>query len=135
MRNSFPPLLICATLRNLRTIHEVSEMKGERSAPVTKGEWTGLAVLLSVILVALKISWLKWSDPVIDFRREVYLPWRISEGAVLYRDTDAAYGPLSQWFNALVFRITGPGLMHLVAVNLAIHAVQRGVIILERKSR
>ena len=50
------------------------------------------------------------------------MPWRLAQGAVLYRDVDDYYGPLSQYLNALVFRCAGPGLMHLVAVNLAVFA-------------
>ena len=96
-------------------------MAERKPAGLSKWEWAGIAALLLAVLAALKISWLKWSDPLIDFGRELYLPWRIGEGAVLYRDMDANYGPLSHYFNALIFRIAGPGLMHLVAVNLAIY--------------
>ena len=46
------------------------------------------------------MSWRKWPDPLIDFGRELYLPWRLANGAVLYRDVDDFYGPLSQYLNA-----------------------------------
>ena len=32
------------------------------------------------------ISWGKWPDPLIDFGRELYLPWRTTQGAVLFKD-------------------------------------------------
>ena len=41
---------------------------------------------------------------------------------MLYRDADDFYGPLSQYLNAGVFRLFGPGLMTLAAANLVILA-------------
>jgi hypothetical protein len=42
----------------------------------------------------------------------------VPTGAVLYRDVDDFYGPLSQYFNAGLFALFGPGLMVLVALSL-----------------
>lgn len=81
------------------------------------------ASLAGLAATLLMQSWRKWPDPVIDFGREVYLPWRISLGAVFGRDVDSLYGPLSAHVNAAVFAIAGPGIMHLVVFNLAIYAV------------
>jgi hypothetical protein len=50
----------------------------------------------------------------------LYLPWRLAHGALLYRDADDFYGPLSQYLNAGLFRIFGPGMMVLVAANLVV---------------
>jgi 4-amino-4-deoxy-L-arabinose transferase-like glycosyltransferase len=80
----------------------------------------GLLALLTVFF--LHLSWRKWPDPMIDFGREVYLPWRISQGAVLYRDLQHMYGPFSPYFNSLVFRIGGVSLGSLIAANLVIYA-------------
>ena len=90
-------------------------------------EVIGCAVLLLLLLFFLTISWRKWPDPLVDFGRELYLPWRISQGAVLYRDLEGHYGPLSQYFNGLIFATFGPGLMILVTVNLL---VLLGILIL-----
>jgi hypothetical protein len=70
----------------------------------------------------LALSWRKWPDPLVDFGRELYVPWRISEGAVWGRDVESIYGPLSAHVNALVFAVAGPGIMKLVAFNLAVYA-------------
>jgi hypothetical protein len=70
----------------------------------------------------IAMSWRKWPDPLIDFGRELYIPWRLAHGAVLYRDMDDFYGPLSQYLNAGLFAIFGPGMMVLVAANLVIFA-------------
>jgi hypothetical protein len=70
----------------------------------------------------LAVSWRRWPDPLIDFGRELYLAWRISQGAVLYRDVDNLFGPLSQYINATIFVLFGPGIMHLVWANLLVFA-------------
>src|SRR5205814_1676063 len=44
------------------------------------------------------------------------------------RDVDTLYGPLSQYFNALIFRIFGPGIMVLVTANLVVYAAIVGVL-------
>jgi len=69
------------------------------------------------------VSWRKWPDVLIDFGLQLYLPWRISQGAVLYRDLHyLAGGPLSQYFNALLFKILGVSFRTLFCANLAITA-------------
>jgi hypothetical protein len=79
--------------------------------------WLGVLALTAYFL---KVSWLKWPDPQIDFGTQLYAPWRMAEGDVLYRDVAQNYGPLSQSFNALLFALFGPGLIVLVAANLVI---------------
>jgi hypothetical protein len=81
-----------------------------------------LAALAALAAFFLATSWRKWTEPLIDFGRELYLPWRLSNGALLYRDADDFYGPLSQYFNACLFRLLGPGLMVLAAANIIIFA-------------
>ncbi len=90
-------------------------------------ELIGWGILVLAVIAALAVSWRKWPDPIVDFGRELYLPWQITQGGVLYRDMDAVYGPLSHYFNAVVFWLFGPGFMHLVAVNLIIYA---GILVL-----
>ncbi len=85
-------------------------------------EWLGLTGLAGLAAFFLATSWRKWPDPLTDFGRELYLPWRLANGAVLYRDVDDLYGPFSQYFNAALFKCFGAGLMVLVTANLAIFA-------------
>ena len=47
--------------------------------------WEPCLLLASGILM-VNISWLKWSDLLIDYGEQAYIAWRLSEGAVLYRD-------------------------------------------------
>jgi len=85
-------------------------------------EFSGQAGLFALAVFFVSASWRKWPDPLIDFGRELYVPWRLSHGAVLFHDVSEQYGPLSQYFNAALFRFFGPGLMVLVWANLAIFA-------------
>jgi hypothetical protein len=96
-------------------------MTGGRSR-LSPWEWLGLSGLAALAAFLLATSWRRWPDPLVDFGRELYVPWRLSNGALLYRDADDIYGPLSQYLNAGLFRIAGPGLMTLVAANLAVFA-------------
>ena len=89
-------------------------------------EWLGWVALAGLTLFFLATSWRKWPDPLIDFGRELYLPWRLAHGAVLYRDVEDTYGPLSQYLNAGLFTLFGPGIMVLVAANLVVFA---GIVI------
>ena len=48
-------------------------------------------------------SWLQWPDLQVDFGRELYVPWRLTEGDRLHTDLSWFNGPLSVWWNALCF--------------------------------
>ncbi len=73
-------------------------------------------------------SWRKWSDPIIDVGRELYVPWQITHGRVLYRDIASLFGPLSPYVNALWFTLFGVSLRTLVFCNLAIFAAMTAAI-------
>jgi hypothetical protein len=82
-----------------------------------------VSALAAMAISFASISWGKWPDPLIDFGRELYLPWRISDGAVLFKDEMHLYGPLSPYLNSLFFRIGGVGLTTLVTANAVIYSV------------
>ena len=96
--------------------------EGPAPARVGRLELLGLLGLCAMSAFFLWVSWRKWPDPLVDFGRELYIPWRLANGAVLYRDADDFYGPLSQYVNAALFRLFGPGLLVLVGANLAVFA-------------
>jgi len=79
-------------------------------------------LVASGVLMA-HISWLKWPDLVIDFGEQAYIAWRLSEGAVLYKDIVYFYGPLSSTIHAFLFKLFGPQLMVLIVFNLTLVAV------------
>ena len=80
-------------------------------------------MLHAVTFVALAVwSWRKWPDPIVDFGRELYVPWQLTKGKVLYRDIASLFGPFSQYLNALWFNLFGVSLTTLIVCNLAILA-------------
>ena len=66
------------------------------------------------------MSWRKWPDPLIDFGQQLYVPWRLSRGAVLYHDVSYVYGCLSVCYHAALFKIFGASLNVLLASNFLI---------------
>jgi len=80
-----------------------------------------IGILAALVVFFLHLSWRKWPDPIIDFGRELYLPWRLTQGATLYRDMLHMYGPFSPYFNSVVFRVAGTSLVSIIAVNLLIY--------------
>jgi hypothetical protein len=74
-------------------------------------------------VIAAALSWRKWPDPLIDFGIQLYLPWKISTGSVLYHDVSyLTGGSLSQYFNGLLFKLFGVSLTTLVVSNLLLTA-------------
>lgn len=98
------------------------------------GRWGPAAIAICGAFMTA-IGWMKWGDLMIDYGAQVYLPWRIAEGQVLYRDINYLYGPLSGHVHALLFVLFGPGIRVLVFFNLLLVAALAGLIfILFRRS-
>lgn len=70
--------------------------------------------------VLAALTWRKWPDLIVDYGRELYVPWRLSEGDVLYRDIAHYYGPLGVTVNSWLFKLFGPGFDRLFLFNLAL---------------
>ena len=85
--------------------------------------WGGAFVIAVAALAMLSWTWGTWPDPLVDFGRQRYIPWRLAEGEVLYRDIAYYNGPLSQYFHALCFRLFGSSLRTLVLCNLSVLAI------------
>lgn len=84
----------------------------------------GLPLLLSVGVYLTRASWYRWADILVDFGRELYIPWRISLGDVLYRDMVVDhYGPFSPYLNAFLFKVFGVSYGTLAIFHLCIVAV------------
>ena len=89
--------------------------------PESKLELLGIVGLFLIGVILLGLSWRKWCDPQIDFGREVYIPWRMANGAKWLKDVDDLYGPLSRFIDAGLFKLFGPGIMVLAWANLVIY--------------
>src|SRR4051812_45790677 len=78
------------------------------------------ASMMIAFAIMIAWTWQRWPDPIVDFGRELYVPWQVSQGKVLYRDIAHFSGPLSVYFNALLFRVLGTSLRTLEFANIAI---------------
>jgi hypothetical protein len=87
-------------------------------------EWLSLAAIFIFMLVK---SWLRWMDPLIDFPRDLYMAWRVSEGDLLYKDVTNWYGPLPQLTEGAGFHFFGVGIDTIVWMNIVLTV---GVILL-----
>jgi hypothetical protein len=88
-----------------------------------KFAWTGPALIAATLAAMAWWTWGTWPDPLVDFGRELYFPWQITAGKVMYRDLASMFGPLSPYFNAAMFRLFGVSLLTLVLTNLALSGV------------
>lgn len=88
----------------------------------------GPAILILTGSYMLKLSWLKWPDLLVDYGRELYVAWQITQGKVLYADLNHLYGPLSSYFNAFLFQIFGTGISTLAYFNIIIVILMTSII-------
>ena len=77
-------------------------------------------LLVAVGVLMTVISWQKWEDLIVDYGQQLYVPWQLSEGQVLYRDIFYIYGPLSSYLHALLFKIFGPGILVIAGFNMGL---------------
>ena len=99
--------------------------KMEKDAAMNKGlrqiitNISSLCILLAIGLFMLFVSWRRWSLIILDFGRELYIPWKLSMGGVLYRDVYVDhYGPFSPYLNAFLFKMFGVNVMTLAFFNM-----------------
>ncbi len=85
-----------------------------------KAEPASPAILVTTFVALIAWSWRKWPDALVDFGRELYVPWQLAAGQTLYADIAYFNGPLSPWLNSLFFRSFGVSLMTLVGANLVV---------------
>jgi hypothetical protein len=90
--------------------------------------WVDGVVLGVVLLMLAAWTWRRSGDVLVDFGHELYIPWQLAEGRVLYRDIVYFMGPLSQYMNALLFRVFGVSFTTLLLANLAILAAATAAI-------
>ena len=88
----------------------------------------GPALLVATGAGMVGWTWRAWPDPLVDFGRELYVAWRLSEGDSLYADVAWYNGPLSAHWNGLLFRLFGPGLSVLAWSNALVLAAAVGLV-------
>lgn len=89
------------------------------SQPIRVAAW---AVLAAIGCLGITIGWDRGPDPLIDFGRELYVPWRLVEGDVLHRDIAWFNGPLGPWLIEGWMRVFGVSLDALQALNALVIA-------------
>jgi hypothetical protein len=82
--------------------------------------WLGPIILL--LVGAGLAAWLVpyMPDVMVDYGREVYVPWRITEGEAIYRDIEYFNGPISPYLHAMVFTIFGVSITTLKVFNVVL---------------
>ncbi len=89
----------------------------------------GAAILTVVFSMMLWKSWRRWPGLIVDYGPQLYMPWQISEGAVMYRDFHYMVGgPLSQHFHALLFKIFGASFTTVAVSNLFLIVLLTGLV-------
>jgi hypothetical protein len=78
-------------------------------------------LVLGIVLCAN--AWGRVGDVLVDFGRELYVPWQLAEGRVLYRDLAYLYGPLSPYVNAVWWMLFGGGERAVIVGNVVVTAV------------
>lgn len=69
--------------------------------------WAPPLIVAAAFVHCLEVSWLKWGGLLVDTGRELLLPQRMLAGEALYSDLRYYYGPLSPYFNMLLYRAFG----------------------------
>lgn len=72
-----------------------------------------LVFIFLVSLILFVIFYGKQNVYLVDIGRELYIPWQMLEGKVLYKDIFNVYGPLGYQINAFVFMLLGINLNSL----------------------
>lgn len=90
--------------------------------PASLTAWLCAAAVCVTALGMAWWTWGTWPDVLVDFGRELYAPWQLSQGQVLYRDLAWLNGPLSPYVNAFWFQLFGVGLRSIVIGNLLLVA-------------
>ncbi|MGB8354140.1 MAG: glycosyltransferase family 39 protein [Chthoniobacteraceae bacterium] len=85
--------------------------------------WLGFIPVVLAFVGMTVLSWRKWGDVIIDFGSNLYAPWQLVEGKVLYRDILWLFGPFSQYYHALLFKCFGVSLTTLIFSSLCLTAV------------
>lgn len=101
---------------------------------MSKKNWIRAGLyFLAALLPGLFLSFLRYDrlgDPIVDFGSELYVAWRIKEGAVLYQDLFYYFGPFGPYFNALVMSVFGESRTPIIISSLSFFVATLGLVFL-----
>jgi len=79
----------------------------ESGPPGKLTESMALAALVAIWAAKVYTTWGAWGNLTIDSGHEMYVPWMMTRGKVLYRDMWYMYGPGAPYLNYFWFRMFG----------------------------
>ena len=85
-----------------------------------RGPYIHLIILAAVGTALINVSWQRWNNLFVDYGRELYIPWRLAAGQVLYKDIAYLFGPFPPYLNAFLFKLFGTSIMTLAIFNIAL---------------
>jgi hypothetical protein len=85
-------------------------------------KYSGPLIVTLFFFIEVIINWRRWGNVIIDFGREVYIPWQIVSGKTLYKDIAYYFGPLAPYLNATSFYIFGVSITTIFICNLILVA-------------
>jgi hypothetical protein len=90
--------------------------------PTRRVLWHLLDVLILLLFGAAMAAWTwqGWADLLVDFGRELYVPWQVTQGKALYWNLAYFNGPLSPHLNAVWFALFGASVQTLAVANLVV---------------
>jgi len=84
-----------------------SSGRSPASAEWNAATWAGLAAFVAVWAWKFSSTWAAWGNLTIDSGHEMYVPWMLARGKMLYRDVWFLYGPGGPYFTSWLFRLFG----------------------------
>jgi len=101
---------------------QVTDPTTAGGASLTRRDGLPLLALAALFVIMLAATWQRWTHPIIDHGREMFLPTRILAGERLYEDIQYLYGPFAPYFNAALYRLFGAHLavLHTVGAFCAV---------------
>ncbi len=78
------------------------------------------AIILLLMIAGLCFLGRNIYSPLSDIGREFYIPLRMTQGFVLYRDISNIYGPLGYILNSLLIKIFGSGLNTFLCIGFVL---------------
>lgn len=97
--------------------------RGRTSLRSIVAGWEDAALRGSIVVAAMLIvflTWGHWGDIQVDCGKELYVPYEILRGKLLYRDIFYPYGPLPPYLGALLIEIFGQHLVVFYLFGIAI---------------
>ena len=83
-------------------------------------QWAPPIFLLGIVAAQSAWIWGRVGDLLIDFGDQLYVPWQLSTGKVLYRDVFSVFGLFSSYFNAGLMWLFGANVHVILTANLVL---------------